>query len=286
MMTSRCLAVMTLPIYVPVVIRLCIFLMSSPDAMANPADALPSTASVMVAQQVGKPPPKTWQNSIGMEFVLIPAGTFMMGASDAGAHSDEQPVHRVTISRSFYLSAYEVTQRQWLAIMEDNTSFFKGDDMPVESLPWYDAKLFIHRLNQREKTTLYRLPTEAEWEYAARAGTQTVYSFGDDVHQLPMYAWCGDNAEKKPQAVGQRAPNPWGLYDMHGNVWEWVQDSYGPYSAQAVTDPLGPEDVAHRIVRGGSWIDTVEKCRSSYRLYRHPIDRDGTIGFRLLKVVN
>ncbi|PON14518.1 formylglycine-generating enzyme family protein [Candidatus Entotheonella serta] len=244
-----------------------------------------SVMPAAMAQQADHPLPKTWRNSIGMEFVLIPAGTFEMGASDVNADSDEQPVHRVTISRAFYLSTYEVTQRQWLAVMDDNPSFFKGTDMPVESLPWYDAKLFIHRLNQREKTGSYRLPTEAEWEYAARAGTQTVYSFGDDVHQLPTYAWFAGNAAKQPHAVGQHPPNSWGLYDMHGNVWEWGQDSYSPYSPQAVTDPVGPEDVSHRIIRGGSWLDTAEKCRSSYRLYRHPIDRDGTIGFRLLKMV-
>ncbi len=284
-MESRSSTLMISPISLSIVTLLFILLTSSPAATTDTASTPPSTAPVVLAQQVDTPSPKTWRNSIGMEFVLIPAGTFQMGASDAGAHSDEQPVHRVTISRPFYLSTHEVTQRQWLAVMETNPSFFKGDNMPVEQLPWYDITLFIHRLNQREKTASYRLPTEAEWEYAARAGTQTAYSFGDDVSQLPTYAWFKANTTKKPRAVGQRAPNPWGLYDMHGNVWEWVQDGYGPYLPQAVTDPVGSEDVSHRIIRGGSWIDTAEKCRSSYRLYRHPVDRDGTIGFRLLKIV-
>lgn len=256
-------------------ILLMVWLMSSPATVPNAASTRPQDGSL----------PQTWRNSIGIEFVLIPAGTFQMGASDAGAHRDEQPVHQVTISRSFYLSTYEVTQRQWRAVMEENPGFFKGGDMPVESIPWYDAKLFIHRLNRRENTEQYRLPTEAEWEYAARAGTQTAYSFGHAVHQLPTHAWFKANAAKKPRPVGQRAPNPWGLYDMHGNVWEWVQDSYGPYAAPAVTDPIGPEDISHRIIRGGSWLDTPEKCRSSYRLYRHPMDRDGTIGFRLLRMI-
>jgi formylglycine-generating enzyme required for sulfatase activity len=185
---------------------------------------------------VGIPPPppvqppteKTWRNSIGIDFVLIAAGEFLMG-SESG-DSDEKPVHRVRISKNFYLGKYEVTQAQWHAVMGDNPSRFKGDTLPVEQVSWEDAQKFIERLNAQEGGTKYRLPTEVEWEYAARAGTTTAYSFGDNPRPLGEYAWFSENFGNTTHPVGQKQPNPWGLYDMHGNVWEWVQDWYGPYT--------------------------------------------------------
>jgi formylglycine-generating enzyme required for sulfatase activity len=166
-----------------------------------------------------------------MEFVLMPAGTFTMGspASDPNAYDDEKPAHQVTISKPFYMGKYEVTQAQWKAVMgsENNPSYFKGDSLPVDHVSWRDVQEFIQKLNRREEQAsgvFCRLPTEAEWEYAARAGTTTLYSFGDDAAELDDYAWYAGNADHTSYPVGQKKPNAWGLYDMHGNVSEWCQD--------------------------------------------------------------
>jgi formylglycine-generating enzyme required for sulfatase activity len=236
--------------------------------------------------------PQTFTNTIGMKFVLIPAGTFTMGSpdSDTDAYSDEKPAHQVTISQPFYMGTCEVTQAQWKAIMGDNPSSFKGDDnRPVEEVSWEDAQQFIQKLNEREGVTRYRLPTEAEWEYAARAGTTTRYSFGNDVSLLATYGWYYDNSGVRfiffggsTKSVGQLRPNPWGLYDMHGNVREWVQDWYGPYSAAPVTDPSGPATGAHRVIRGGSWGVTARYARSAARGGSPPGLRRGHLGFRCL----
>jgi len=195
----------------------------------------------------------TFRNSIGMEFMRIPAGTFQMGSNDPNAYNDEKPVHTVRISKPFYLGKYEVTQGQWEAIMGKNPSQFQGGPkLPVESVSWEDVQEFIRRLNAEEGRKSYRLPTEAEWEYAARAGTMTAYSYGDDARQLEEYAWYQENSGKKTHSVGQKQPNAWGLYDMHGNVGEWVQDWYGPYTTGAVEDPVGPSSGLFRVNRGGS----------------------------------
>jgi formylglycine-generating enzyme required for sulfatase activity len=164
---------------------------------------------------------KTYTNSIGMEFVLIPSGSFMMGADKnfEDASDDETPRHRVTISQPFYLGKYEVTQGEWAEVMGSNLSRFKGRSNPVENVSWDDAIEFIRRLNQKEGHCRYRLPAEAEWEYAARAGSASTYSFGDDAGQLGRYAWYGGNSGDSTHPVGQKEPNAWGLYDIHGNVW-------------------------------------------------------------------
>ncbi len=225
--------------------------------------------------------PSTYKNSIDMEFVLIPAGTFEMGS--AQGDKDERPVHTVTISKSFYLGKYEVTQAQWQAIMGSNPSLFQGDaNRPVEQV-WFDVvQDFIRKLNAKEGDGRYRLPTEAEWEYAARAGTSTAYSFGDDVSQLGQYAWYKDNASGQTHPVGQKKPNPWGLYDMHGNVWEWVPDWYKRYSSGAATDPQGPQSGTHRSRRGGAWNNLAKICRSTNR-YSVAGFRDDFLGFRLVR---
>jgi formylglycine-generating enzyme required for sulfatase activity len=229
------------------------------------------------------PSDKTMVNSIGMEFVLISAGTFQMGSEDG--EGDERPVHRVTISRPFYLGKYEVTQAQWQTVMETNPSLFQGEPRrPVEQISWEDAQAFINKLNAREGTTVYRLPTEAEWEYAARAGTTTAYSFGNDVERLGAYAWYRQNAERHTHPVGQLQPNAWGLYDMHGNVWEWVQDWYGRYAAQAITDPRGPTAGSHRMRRGGGWNNEAKYCRSANR-YSAVGFRDDFLGLRIVRMV-
>jgi formylglycine-generating enzyme required for sulfatase activity len=219
-----------------------------------------------------------------MEFVLIQPGSFMMGSKTG--YSSEEPVHQVRISNTFYLGKYEVTQAQWQVIMEKNPGRFKGDpNLPVESVLWDDVQEFIRRLNAREGGGRYRLPTEAEWEYAARAGGTTAYSFGDNEGQLRDYAWYGENSNNKTWPVGQKRANAWGLHDMHGNVWELVQDWYGTYASAAVTDPQGPRSGPCRVLRGGSWRYDARGCRSANRdCYAHGY-LPGTVGVRLLKTV-
>jgi formylglycine-generating enzyme required for sulfatase activity len=222
-----------------------------------------------------------------MEFVLIPAGEFLMGSNEYGGGRP----HTVRISQPFYLGQYEVTQGQWQAIMGNNPSKFQGDPtLPVERVSWEDVQEFIRRLNAQEGSSKYRLPTEAEWEYAARAGTTTAYSFGDDPDRLGDYAWFRDNSDGKTHPVGQKAPNPWQLYDMHGNVWEWVQDLGAPYAAGAAVDPAGPSwnwGSLSRVYRGGSWWGTAMYCRSADRTYIVSGfgNGDGYIGYRLLRTV-
>jgi formylglycine-generating enzyme required for sulfatase activity len=257
---------------------------SAPPRTSQPKRKTPpSTPSVL--PDAGS---KTWTNSIGMEFVLIPAGTFMMGSpdSDAEASDMEKPAHRVTISQPFYLGKYLVTQGQWEAVMgkENNPSQFKGDaNRPVEHVSWEDVQQFIDMLNTREGGTQYRLPTEAEWEYACRAGSQTAYSFGDDPRQLDTYGWYQGNSERHTHPVRQKRPNAWGLYDMHGNVYEWVQDWYGGYAAEPVTDPQGPASGSDRVLRSGSWNDNARYCRAASRVYDASCSRNEFFGFRLLR---
>jgi formylglycine-generating enzyme required for sulfatase activity len=225
----------------------------------------------------------TFVNTIHMEFVLIPAGSFMMGSDEAsGDVSDnETPPHQVRISKPFYLGKFEVTQTQWMAVMGDDPSKFKGSDNPVEQVSWYDAQEFIERLNRREATEKYRLPTEAEWEYAARARTTGAYSFGNDAGELDIHAWYRDNSDEKTYPVGRKKPNPWGLYDIYGNVYEWVQDWFGYYSSAPTTDPRGPSSGLARVLRGGSWYNGAGDLRSASRTSLSPEIRYGTYGFRL-----
>jgi formylglycine-generating enzyme required for sulfatase activity len=231
------------------------------------------------AQTVGK----TLTNSLGMEFIPIPAGSFIMGsgADDPEALEDEKPAHRVTIGKPFHLGKYEVTQAQWDAVMEENPSRFKGRNNPVEDVSWDEAQEFIRRLNRKEGHGGYRLPTEAEWEYAARAGSTSAYGFGNDAGQLGRYAWYDGNSGKKTHPVGQKEANAWGLHDMHGNVEEWVADWYGDYSSAPATDPEGPASGSDRVFRGGSWCDAARNCRAAYRLDLTPIFRCVSLGFRL-----
>ncbi|MDR1921074.1 MAG: formylglycine-generating enzyme family protein [Candidatus Adiutrix sp.] len=222
---------------------------------------------------------KSRANSIGMEFVLIPAGEFMMGSPDGDEDADcDENQHRVTISRPFCLGKYEVTQAQWEAVMGNNPSEFEGRNNPVENVSWDDVQEFINKLNQKEGGNKYRLPTEAEWEYAARAGTTSTYSFGDDAEALGRYAWYGENSGGTTHPVGQKEPNAWGLYDMHGNVWEWVQDWYDDYSGSPATDPLGASSGSSRVFRGG---DNAWSCRSAFRSGDTPDARYDYLGFRL-----
>jgi formylglycine-generating enzyme required for sulfatase activity len=223
-------------------------------------------------------------NSIGMKFTLIPAGEFNMGSEE---RNDEKPVHKVKINIPFYLGTYPVIQREWKVVMGDNNnpSHFKGDDLPVEKVSWDKVQEFIKKLNENESTDKYRLPSEAEWEYACRAGTTTRYSFSDDESKLGDYGWYDKNSEGKTHPVGQKEPNSWGLYDMHGNVWEWLQDEWHVNYDDAHTDGSAWEsgDSAYRVFRGGSWINLAWACRSALRAHRDPRLRADSLGFRLLK---
>ena len=229
---------------------------------------------------------KRLTNSLGMEFEAIPAGSFTMGSpsSEKGRDRDERR-HRVRLSRGFYMQTTEVTQGQWRAVMGNNPSGFKscGDDCPVEHVSWRDVQKFISELNRREGGKKYRLPTEAEWEYAARAGGGRAYSYGGDKGQFAKYAWFIDNSGGRPHPVARKKANAWGLYDMHGNVWEWCQDWYGGYPSKSVTNPRGPKTGSGRVNRGGSWSSSADGCRSANRFKSHPGRRYGSLGFRLAR---
>jgi formylglycine-generating enzyme required for sulfatase activity len=267
--------------------------------------SLPVLGAILAVHPGVQAAPQAFSNSLGMEFVLIPAGSFLMGSGsdDREAFDNEKPQHQVTISRPFYFGKFEVTQAQWEAVMGSSPYSSKRSN-PFYGLPgmaeritkpanpatvsWNDTQEFVKRLNQKEGHARYRLPTEAEWEYAARAGTTTRYSFGDDAGQLGRYAWYGENFQSgSSHAVGQKLPNPWGLYDIHGNVWEWVQDRYAPGygSARPVTDPAGPPTGIGRVVRGGSWHETSTSWRSAMRKEYDPDYRGISIGFRLVLAV-
>jgi formylglycine-generating enzyme required for sulfatase activity len=228
--------------------------------------------------------------TFGATFALIPSGTFMMGSpkDDRVLSYGESPQHQVTISRSFYMQMTEVTQGQWQKVMGNSPSNFNncGKDCPVEQVSWDDVQEFIRKLNNMEGTDKYRLPTEAQWEYAARAGTTTRFHSGDNDDDLLRAGWYNGNSGLKTHPVGQKTPNAWGLYDMHGNVWEWVQDWKGDYPAGNVTDPAGPLSGSTRVYRGGSWFSGAEFCRSAFRHTGAPsLRRDGSLGFRLLRTV-
>ena len=218
----------------------------------------------------------------GMEFVRVPAGEFLMGSTSEEAYSSEQPVTRVRISRAFELGKHEVTQGVWEAVMGSNPSSFDecGGDCPVEQVSWDDVQEFIGKLNAAVGEVRYRLPTEAEWEYAARAGTGGD-RYGED---LDAIAWCGEGLDGSTHPVGQKAPNAFGLHDMLGNVYEWAQDWYGPYPGGSVTDPRGPASGSARVFRGGSWMDDARFCRASIRIHFTPGDRYSFLGFRLLRM--
>lgn len=245
----------------------------------------------------GQKLPASFTNSISMEFVLIPAGVFLMGSpEEEEARSNNETQHEVVISKPFYLGVYPVTQAQWRAVMGDNPSYFtaaigvtggaKGeltDDFPVECVSWEDSQDFLRRLNavpaESEAGRWYRLPTEAEWEFACRAGAVSEpFHFGRSL--TPDKANFNKNVGRTSR-VGAYPPNAFGLHDMHGNVWEWCADWYGPYPQLRVIDPAGPPEGSHRVFRGGSWCDFARDCRSAYRLWHPPSDRSYDLGLRV-----
>ncbi|MCK5341968.1 MAG: SUMF1/EgtB/PvdO family nonheme iron enzyme, partial [Candidatus Heimdallarchaeota archaeon] len=224
--------------------------------------------------------------NMDMKFTRIEVGEFMMGSPkyEEGRIDNEGAAHKVTISKPFDLGTYPVTQREWKAVMGNNPSVFKGDDLPVENVSWNDVQEFIIRLNNKEGTERYRLPSEAEWEYACRAGETKQYSFGDGESMLGEYAWYNDNSGSKTHPVGQKKSNKWGLYDMHGNVWEWVQDKWHDNYKGSPTNGSVWESGVGRVFRGGSWKNGAKDCRSSIRDRYDPGIRRGNLGFRLLRL--
>jgi formylglycine-generating enzyme required for sulfatase activity len=228
---------------------------------------------------------------VKLEMVLIPAGEFTMGAPDSDEDAgdwERKPQHRVRITKPFYLGKYLVTQQQWEAVMGGNPSQFKGPKNPVETVNWAECQPFFRKLNAKPGPGKgkFQLPTEAQWEYACRAGSTTQYGFGDDPSGLDEYAWYAANSGGKSHPVGEKKPNPWGLYDMHGNVWEWCQDWYdgGYYAKSPADDPTGPARGRIRVLRGGGWINPAWHCRSSQRSNLSPSLRNSILGFRVCLV--
>jgi formylglycine-generating enzyme required for sulfatase activity len=234
----------------------------------------------------------------GSGFVRIAAGEFLMGAQQGG--DDEEPRHVVRITQSFELGKFEVTQAQWetalgsrqqaharpakekpdAAAKEINPSHFKGARLPVENVSWEDAQRFLQALNARDGKHLYRLPTEAEWEYACRAGSKE-----DGAAELEERAWFKANSIAQTHPVGSKEPNAWGLYDMQGNVWEWVQDWYAHdyYKHSPPTDPPGPATGAYRVYRGGSWYSSAGDCRPAFRGFDLPANHYYSLGLRVVR---
>jgi len=279
----------------------------------------PRATTIPSAERESSPlsPARKLTNSLGMTLVRIEPGSFLMGSSkDQIDHlmrlfsnskrewfDNEQPQHTVKISRPFYLGTHQVTQGQYRAVMGDNPSKFTGsDNLPVENVSWLDAIEFCNKLSEREKGTPfygidgsevtvvggngYRLPTEAEWEYACRARSTTLYPLGDDAGKLSKYAWSDGNSAIKTHQVGQKLPNAWGLYDMLGNVWEWCGDWYDEayYASSPPADPPGTSKASHRVVRGGGWSSGPGRCRPADRGRYRPGSRGNDLGLRVAAV--
>jgi formylglycine-generating enzyme required for sulfatase activity len=212
------------------------------------------------------------------EMIFVEGGTFQMGCNDY--EENEQPIHSVTLS-SFNISKYQLTQKQWEAVMGSNPSYFKGDDLPVEEVSWNDVQEYIKKLNEKTGKT-YRLPTETEWEFAARGGNKSKgyqYAGSDTPSDI---AWFSENSDNKTQPVGTKKPNELGIYDMSGNVWEWCSDWYGDYSTEPQTNPKGAETGSYRVLRGSSWFYDAVLLRVASRGYYTPANNYNNLGFRLV----
>ncbi len=228
----------------------------------------------------------TLPGGVQMAFSFVPPGTFLMGGT---VNDWEKPVHKVTLTKGFFLGVHPVTQAQWQAVMGSRPSHFKKAKRPVEQVSWEDSQEFCKKVMAELKGGRVELPTEAEWEWACRAGTTSEYHFGDVLNtDLANYngqsSWNGSPMGKNRKAtknVGLYPSNPWGLYDMHGNVWEWCSDWYGEYSAGDQTDPQGRSNGQYRVLRGGSWNDFPEYCRAAVRYWSEPAGRFINFGFRV-----
>lgn len=255
---------------------------------------LTALALSLPSQAEDKPAARTFTNSLGMKFAYIPPGTFMMGSpKDEKSRANDENQHKVTLTKGFYLGICTVTQEEWLALMGKNPSKFQGEKgLPVEQVNWHECQEFIKKLTAKDKQP-YRLPTEAEWEYACRAGTTTPFCFGetistDQANYNGKYAY-GEGRKGvfrgKTMPVGSFPPNAWGLYDMHGNVCQWCQDRFSnsynsKYPDADAIDPLGTVGESN-VLRGGSWIDNPLECRAAYRGGSRPALRHALVGFRV-----
>jgi len=285
------------------------YLGTKPQATPAPAaQPIPQPAPAPAVQPAAKP-----ETPAPANMVRINGGTFTMGSptNEPERSEDEGPQHQVTVS-SFYMGKYEVTQKEYQDVMGTNPSSFQGDNLPVEKVSWYDAIEYCNKRSQKEGLTPaytinknqsdpnnkstskvkwtvtwnrnangYRLPTEAEWEYACRAGTTTAYNTGAVISDNT--GWYSANSGNTTHLVGQKSANTWGLYDMHGNVWEWCWDWYGNYSNEAQTDPVGAVSGSDRVLRGGGLNGSAEYCRSAYRYIYYPYNRSYGLGFRLVR---
>ena len=248
---------------------------------------------IMIATQISSSPsPEVIKTKSGIEMVKISAGTFMMGGKEGDV--DEKP-HKVTLD-SFYMDKYLITQEEFEKAMKGNPSRWKGAKNPVEQMRWSDAVKYCNARSSLEgiqpcyslktwecnyNANGYRLPTEAEWEYACRAGTKTPHYFGDDPAKLKNYAWFKENSGGRPRPVGQKLPSLWGLYDMYGNVWEWCNDFYKVdyYKESPENNPKGPKTGKTKVLRGGCWNSSADECRSSYRYNENPGFADVCFGY-------
>ncbi|MGF1580956.1 MAG: SUMF1/EgtB/PvdO family nonheme iron enzyme [Gemmataceae bacterium] len=233
-----------------------------------------------------------YTNEIGMEFVWIPPGKFLMGSpEDEPERDDNEPQHEVTLTKGFWLQTTTVTQRHWEHVMGESPSEFRGPDLPVEMVSWNDCQEFCQRLTERTERPIV-LPTEAQWEYACRSGTTTPFWFGqtistDQVNYNGKYPYAGgEKGEFRNRTVVVKwfPGNGWGLYEMHGNVWEWCQDWYGDNPGGLRIDPTGPTKGHNRVLRGGGWGYRAGYCRSAYRVHYVPGPRDDNLGFRCAQV--
>ena len=289
----------------------CLLLMWTVDVVAGPSDVVSYVRLDGDRVDTAGHRSPSIRNEFGMAFVYIPPGEFQMGSplDEPGRQSNETP-HRVRLSHGFYIMTTEVTQGQWMAVMGENPSVFSdcGSDCPVENVSWTDVKQFITRLNRQSKKMSvsmasdapaegteqpvendtatkrlrYGLPTEAQWEFACRAKKKGWFSFEGDIAELDEYAWVQGNAGGSTHSVALKKANPFGLYDLHGNVWEWCFDYAGPYPLKTVTNPKGPTKGSFRIARGGSWYYPAIEARTANRLYLLPESESYNVGFRLV----
>ena len=238
-----------------------------------------ASTKVVVEQPVNGGDLTITANGVSYEMKPVEGGTFQMGSNDSEAWDNEQPVHSVTVS-TFYMGETEVTQALWKAVMGSNPSTWKGDNLPVEAVSWNDCQKFIRKLNSLTGRS-FRLPTEAEWEFAARGGNQSNgYKYAGS-NSIGSVAWYDDNSGSKTHSVKGKSPNELGLYDMSGNVWEWCSDWYGDYDSGSLTNPKGPSSGSSRVLRGCSWLGSARACRVSRRSGGGPDFRDYGYGFRL-----
>ena len=268
------------------------------NIIRNSAILIIAFQSIFACARISDRVPGEWiEPHTGVAFVLIRSGTFMMGtaSSEAGQRRLDH-YHKVELTRPYYMAKYEVTQSQWKQIMHYNPSHFSalGDSFPVENINWYEAQDFIKKLDTLNSNYVFNLPTEAQWEYACRAGTTTPFYTGENLTtdqanydgNFPYLQFPKGIFINRTARVGSFKPNAWGLYDMHGNVWEWCRDWYCEYPKSFVKDPLGDCESGLKVIRGGSWYFNAESARSGRRYTHHPEDRGFSLGFRLIREIS